>query len=276
MMRVVNVVAAVLLLAIAWFVLQALADKDQLTRQKWEPFLTSDVWQYNLLPGLRGTLVAAAIAIVTAVAFGLLFGLGRLSHVRLVRAASGVVVEFFRAVPVLLMMIFFWLFLGRLRIVPTEYLPLVAVVLALTLYNGAVVAELVRSGVHNLPRGQREAGLAVGLRESVTLRTILLPQALVAMLPSLVSQLVVVLKDSALGYIITYFELLRQGRQIGTSYGNVIPSLIVIAVMFIVINWTLTIVAERIARRLRSRTAGAVRAEAPALVPADPGAGATA
>ncbi|MCV2393464.1 amino acid ABC transporter permease [Actinotalea sp. M2MS4P-6] len=263
-----NVVAVLVLAGVAWLVVTALAQQGQLTAQKWQPFTTSDVWLYNILPGLRGTLVAAAISIVTSLAFGLVFGIGRLSQHRWGRAISTTVVEFFRSVPVLLMMVFFWEFLGPLHIVPGDQLPLVAVVLGLTLYNGSVVAELVRSGVHGLPRGQREAGLAVGLTESTTLRTILLPQALVAMLPSLISQLVVILKDSALGYIISYFELLRQGRQIGTTYQNLIPALIVVGAIFIVLNYTLSRVAETVAHRLRRRAAGGAPAPVPGPVPA--------
>ncbi|WP_263119379.1 amino acid ABC transporter permease [Cellulomonas sp. RIT-PI-Y] len=262
-MLVANIVAAVVLLAIAAVFVKALADKDQLTAARWSPFATADVWQYYLLPGLRGTLVAAGISIVTSLVFGLLFGLGRVSPVAPVRWFCGVVVEFFRAVPVLLMMVFGWLFLGQLQILPVDQLPLVAVVAGLTLYNGSVVAELIRSGVYGLPRGQREAGLAVGLTEGSTLWSVLLPQALVAMLPALISQLVVILKDSALGYLITYVELLRQGRQIGTTYQNLIPALIVVAVIFILLNVLLGALAQKLAGRLRGRTAGAVRAGAP-------------
>ena len=262
-MLVANVVAGIVLLVIAGFFVKALADKGQLSAERWSPFLTADVWRYYLLPGLRGTLVAAGISIVTSLLFGLLFGLGRVSPVRAVRWFCGIVVEFFRAVPVLLMMVFGWLFLGQLQILPVDQLPLVAVVAALTLYNGSVVAELIRSGVYGLPRGQREAGLAVGLTEGSTLWSVLLPQALVAMLPALISQLVVILKDSALGYLITYVELLRQGRQIGTTYQNLIPALIVVAVIFILVNVLLGSLAQRLAGRLRGRTAGPVRAGAP-------------
>jgi glutamate transport system permease protein len=259
-----NAVAVVLLLVLAGVVIRSLWTQDQLTAEKWSPFLTSDVWLYNILPGLRGTLVSAAISIVTSLAFGVAFGTGRLSHVAAVRAVSTTVVEFFRSVPVLLMMVFFWLFLGSLHVIPGEQLPLTAVVIALTLYNGSVVAELVRSGVHGLPRGQREAGLAVGLSPSQTLRAVLLPQALVAMLPSLISQLVVILKDSALGYIISYMELLRQARQIGTTYQDLIPSLMVVAAIFIVLNYTLSRLAELAASRLQRRTTGSTAPHAEA------------
>jgi glutamate transport system permease protein len=107
--------------------------------------------------------------------------------------------------------------------------------------------------VGSLPGGQREAGLSIGLTPVQTLRSILLPQALTAMLPAIVGQLVVVLKDSALGYIITYVELLFMGKALGAAFANTIPALIVTAVIFITINYLLTVLAGRVERRMRQR-----------------------
>jgi glutamate transport system permease protein len=239
---------------LAW-VLRELQAKGQLTGAKWQPFLTSEIWTEYLLPGLRGTLVAALISIVLALTVGGLLGLGRLSEVRVIRVVAGSIVEFFRAVPVLLMMIFAYQGYSISGLVPPNLIPLAAVVTGLTLYNGAVVAELLRSGVGSLPSGQREAGLAIGLTPGRTLRLILAPQAITAMMPALVSQLVVVLKDSALGYIVTYEELLRKAEQIGTYKANLIPALIVVAAIFIVINSLLTAAAGRVERRLHRRGA---------------------
>ncbi|MFE4467126.1 amino acid ABC transporter permease [Oerskovia sp. NPDC056781] len=257
-----NVVGAIVVAGIAAYALVLLGREGQLSAEKWQPIFTSDAWENFYLPGLVDTLRAAGVAIVGAIVFGLLFGVGRLSSVRLVRWLSGLVVEFFRAVPVLLMMIFFWLFLAQLK-VPDA--PFMAVVIALILYNGSVVAELVRSGVYGLPTGQREAALAVGLTRGQSLRSVEVPQALIAMLPALVSQLVVVLKDTALGYIITYTELLQESRRLGSAYGNILQSLLVAAILFITINYVLSKVAEILARRLKGRTAGPVRAATPGL-----------
>lgn len=261
----VNVGATVVVAGIGVWVLARLGAKGQLEPALWTPFLTPDPWVDYLLPGLVSTLKAAAIAIVTSAVFGLVFGLGRLSSSRAVRAVSGAVVEFFRAVPVLLMMIFFWLGLARLQLLEPRDLPLVAVVLGLTFYNGSVFAELVRSGVHGLPRGQREAALAVGLRRGQSLRLVEVPQALIAMLPAIASQLVVILKDTALGSIITYPELLDAARRLGSGQGNILQSLIVAALVFIVINYALTRFAGLLAGRVGRRTAGRARAEAPSL-----------
>ena len=260
-----NLVATLAVAGVAVWVLLRLADKGQLTGAMWRPFVTGRAWESYIIPGLTSTLQAAGLAIVGSLVLGLLLGLGRLAPLAPVRWLSGTVVEFFRAIPVLLMMIFFWLGLATVASIPRAQLPLVAVVLALVLYNGSVVAELVRSGVHGLPRGQREAALATGLTHGQSLRSVEVPQALIAMLPSVISQLVVILKDTALGYIITYPELLSNGRRLGVQDGNVVPALIVVALVFILINYTLTWVAGRLSRRLGSRTAGVTRAEAPSL-----------
>lgn len=257
-----NVVAVLVLAAgLVWVLVQMNAN-GQLVAAKWTPFLEASTWRDYLWPGLRGTLVAAAYSVVLAGIFGLVFGLGRLSQHRAVRAVSTVVVEFFRAVPVLLMMVFVYQLLIVYRMVPPDRFALTAVVVSLTLYNGSVVAELVRSGVMSLPKGQREAGLSVGMTYSQTLRSVLLPQGIVAMAPALVSQLVVVVKDSALGYLIGYVELLRQAEYLSTNFSNYIPAVIVIAAIFIVVNMVLSTVAQMLARRLRSRTTGTMQVKA--------------
>lgn len=250
-----NIVGILVILAVVAVVIVMLGRKDQLQPDKWLPFLTSSVWEHYLLPGLWATVRAAAIAIVLANVLGLVLGLGRLAQLKIIRLVSGLIVEFFRAVPVLVMMIFSYWGLSFSKVVPTTDAPFWAVIIGLTMYNGSVLAELVRSGVLNMPRGQAEAGLSVGLTRGQTLRSVLLPQALTAMMPSMVSQLVVILKDTALGFLIAYTELLRQGRLVGTTFSNLVPALMVTAAIFIVINIALTRLADRLAIRLSMRTA---------------------
>jgi glutamate transport system permease protein len=205
-------------------------------------------------PRPHGTLKAALLSVVFAGIFGLIFGMGRLSHIKAIRLVSGAIVEFFRSVPVLMMMIFlFFGYFATSTIVPADRRPLAAVVLALTLYNGSVIAELVRSGVHSLPKGQGGGGPVDRPHPAQTLRTIQLPQALTAMLPALISQFVVVLKDSALGTAITYQELLTWSKTAGSAYANTVPALIVCAALFIAINYGLTRVATWVERRLNRR-----------------------
>lgn len=257
--KILTVIGAILAVGIAYVIYIQFEKAGQLKLFMWEPFVTDpDVWTSYLIPGLRGTFTAAAISIVLAVVFGLLFGMGRLSPFAPLRWFCSVIVEFFRAVPVLLMMVFAYFgYFATADLVPNRYAPLAAVVTALTLYNGAVIAELVRSGVHGLPKGQSEAGLAVGLTPGQVLRSIQLPQALTAMLPALVGQLVVVLKDSALGYGITYLELLNWSKTLGSAYANTVPAYIVAGIMFIVINYSLTKLAVYLEGRMKKRRAKA-------------------
>lgn len=248
-----TVVGAALMVGVLYLIVSKLGQAGQLDAAKWTPFLTGAAWQVYLIPGLIGTLTASVISVLLAGIFGLVFGVGRLSQKRWLRIVCGIVVEFFRAVPVLLMMYFAFNIYSRNGVFLPALNPLMAVVTALTLYNGSVIAELVRSGVHSLPKGQAEAGLSIGLTRHQTLMSIQLPQALVAMLPALMGQLVVVIKDSALGYGITYMELLNWSKTFGSAYANVVPAYLVAAAMFILLNYAMTKLAGAVERRLRKR-----------------------
>lgn len=247
-LSVVTVLAAALLV---WALYSRLSAKGQLTAEKWTPFLTADLWRTYVLPGVAGTLTAAAWSIGLALIVGVGLGVGRLSSVRPVRWGCAVVVEFFRAIPVLIMMIFAYFVYGVLGVFPPQQIALAGVVTGLTLYNGAVLAEIVRAGVHALPGGQSEAAAALGLRWGTAMRLVLLPQAVTAMLPVLVSQLVVALKDTAIGYQITFVEMVRQGTVVGSQYSNYLPALMVIAALMIAGNLVLSAGATGLERRLR-------------------------
>lgn len=263
-----NIVVALIVAAVLVWVYFALAAQGQMRPHLWLNAINANAWVNYLLPGIQFTLQAAAIAVVSSIVFGLLFGFLRLSPFKSVRGLAMVIVEFFRAVPVLVLMVFLYFFFSQFLsgIIDPRDAAYYAVIVALTLYNGAVIAELVRSGVRSLPAGQREAALAVGMTSTGSLRTVEVPQALVAMLPSLVSQFVIILKDSALGYIIGFAELLRYSRHLGAGYGNIMQTLVVAAVIFIVINFVLVWLAQLLSRRLSSRTSGDVGVGIPGMV----------
>ena len=248
---VLSVVGALILLALLWVAYKRLDDKGQLTSAMWKPFTQASVWQDYILPGLVGTLKAAFAGMIGATIFGVLFAMARMSHIRALRWVSGVIVEFGRAIPVLLMMLFLYGILTRNG--AQDIHAFLATVIALVVYNGSVVAEVIRSGVDQLPKGQREAGMAIGLTQQQTLRTILLPQAITAMLPTLISQLVVILKDTALGYQVTYGELLYKGKNASTIYSNIVPMLIVIALIYIALNYSVSKVAVLVENYLQRR-----------------------
>ncbi|HEX2214303.1 MAG TPA: amino acid ABC transporter permease, partial [Mycobacterium sp.] len=244
--RIFNLVTALVIALVIWVVYSRLAAKGQLDAAKWEPFLTTNLWTTYVLPGVEGTLTAAAVSIALALVLGFVLGVGRMSIHRAISWPCAVFVEFFRAVPVLIMMLFAYSLYALYDVFPSKHLALAGVITGLTLYNGAVIAEIVRAGVNALPRGQSEAASALGMQWGQTMRAVLLPQAITSMLPVLISQLVVVLKDSAIGYIITFLEMVRQGVQLGAAYGNLLPALIVIAVLMISVNFALSWLATRV------------------------------
>ncbi|MFD7287527.1 amino acid ABC transporter permease [Streptomyces sp. NPDC059863] len=254
-----TIVFLVLFALAAWWVLAIMAEKEQLASEKWTPFVTdSEVWTTYLLPGLGETLKAAALSVVIALPFGALLGIGRLSDHAWIRVPVGVVVEFFRAIPVLIMMVFASALYAQFSDVDSDIRPLYAVVTGLVLYNASVIAEIVRAGILTLPSGQTDAAKAIGMRKGQTMSYVLLPQAVTAMLPALVSQLVVIVKDTALGgALLGLAELLSQNRSITANYGaNTIATLTVIALLYIVLNFLLTTFAGWLERRLRQGKKG--------------------
>ncbi|GAB3174729.1 amino acid ABC transporter permease [Streptomyces incanus] len=256
-----SVVFVVLLALVLWWVYRTMDDKGQLEWALWKPFTESAAWTTYLLPGLGDTLKAAGLAMVMALPLGAVLGIARMSDHRWVRASAGTVVEFFRAIPVLLLMLFANEFFARSTDVSTADRPMYAVVTGLVLYNASVLAEVVRAGILALPKGQTEAAQAIGLRKGQTMSSILLPQAVTVMLPAIVTQLVVIVKDTALGgAMLGFTELLNARGTLAANYANVIPSFIVVAIIFIVLNFLITSFASRLEARLRrsKRSTGAV------------------
>jgi glutamate transport system permease protein len=228
------------------FLLWRMYDTGQFTYAKWEPFLTPAYIEALLVDGLWQTLQMAVLSILFAVVFGLVFGAGKLSDHRWISWPSWLVVEFFRAVPVLLLMVFIFLTYG----VGDGFGSYWSVVFALTLYNGSVLAEVFRAGVNAVPAGQGEAAYAIGMRKNQVMRLVLLPQAVKIMLPAIISQMVVALKDTSLGFYILAPGLTAVGKAIYGEFKNQVPTVIVIASIYIVVNLILTWLATRIQRRL--------------------------
>ena len=246
-----SLVGGLLLLGLLALAARRLQANGQFEYALYEPFLTEPLLYERLLEGLLGTLKAAAYALVLAVLLGVLLAFGRLSHRWFVRLPAAAVVEFFRAVPLLLLI--FALFLAYPAVTGDELPALTALVIALALYNGAVIAEIVRAGINAIPKGQTEAAYATGLSRGQTLRLVLLPQAVRVMLPALISQLVVLLKDTSLGFVISYAELLRTGQQLTQVLNNPLQMFLAIAIVYIVINSMLSALAGFLESRQRRK-----------------------
>ncbi|MFC4906495.1 amino acid ABC transporter permease [Actinomadura gamaensis] len=296
--NILTVVSALVIVGIVAWVLVVLNDKGQFAAELWKPFTQWDVWKTYFIQGTINTLKAAAVGAVLALVFGAVFGLARLSDHWWIRIPAGAIVEFFRAMP-LLILIFLAFFvpatvspviadgpLGNFQRVMVENVFTVfgvtinngtvtvpafaAVVFGLTLYNGSVLAEVVRAGVQSIPRGQSEAAFALGMRKNAVMRLVLLPQAVTAMLPAIVSQLVVLLKDTSLGYIIGYEDLTAQGFKIEpANFHNLLQAAIVCTAIYISINllvgWIATLLERRSRRSRKSITTMSADTSVPAV-----------
>jgi glutamate transport system permease protein len=248
--RVLGVLTILVVAAITGFFIWRLAATGQFTAEKWSAFTYTNVW-IQIAEATGRTLAAFAAAAVGALILGFLLAIGRMSDHAWVRLPFGAIVEVLRAIPVLVFM--FLLYYG-LPVIGVRMEPYWAVVIALVAYNGSVLAEVIRAGVESLPRGQREAGYAIGLRKAGVMRLVLLPQAIRAMMPVIIAQLVVTLKDTALGFIITYPELLFFARTIGsqaTLDSPIVPATIIVAAIYIGLCLLLSLVANTVEKRLR-------------------------
>jgi glutamate transport system permease protein len=263
--RIGTVIGALLIAGLIAFVLVRLAGNGQLDPQRWAVlFDTRTGVPQTLGRALVNTLQVAAVGMVVATIVGLLLAVGRLSDHRSIRWLAGIYIEFFRAIPLLVVIFALYFLLPKYNIELSAYQALTG---GLILYNSAVLAEIFRAGILSIDRGQREAAFGIGMRKSQVMTLILLPQATRRMLPVLISQLVVLLKDSSLGFIIGYFELLRGARSLveffSVSFGNQYTFQLYVAagVIYIVINLLLSTLARYAEKRTRRSTKAATAAE---------------
>ena len=256
-------IATVALLVVVGLVVKRLADQGQFAGKLWGPIVNpSDesfplVWKL-LAKGVLATLTAAVLAITFSLVIGAVIGVARMMLGRWSRLPIVGVIELLRGLPVVITIYFASRVLPELGVNLTG-MPggagLWFLVIGLTAYNSVIIAEIIRAGVASLPRGQSEAALAIGLTPGASMRLVLLPQAVRVMLPALISQLVVILKDTSLAAVLgLYTELLRQGNLIALNLGNPIQILFVVAVIFILINYGLSRIATWVDQRSLRRT----------------------
>lgn len=272
-----SVVASAALAAALGYALWRLKEGGQLTYEKWGPVLDpgnevfDQVWRL-LGEGLGRTLTAATLAIAFSLVLGTLLGVVRMMLGRQGRIPLVGLMEVLRGLPVVISIYF------ASRVLPDIGVDLSALpgedglwylVIGLTAYNMVILAEILRAGVASLPRGQREAALSIGLTHWQTMRLVLLPQAFRIMLPAIISQVVVILKDTSLAAVLgIYPELLRQANLIAQNLDNRIPMLFVVGVIFILLNYALSRLAVWVERRMsRARTSARRPGDASVLGP---------
>jgi glutamate transport system permease protein len=245
--RIFSALALVLMAALVALALQRFADNGQLAQSRWRPFVQVSYIRF-LSQGLEGTLKATAMSAVLAFPLGALLALLRLSRNGLIRRLATGWIELFRSVPLLLLIYVFLLALPRYQV----NLPIFwKLVIPIVMVSSASMAEVFRAGVLALDPGQGEAAAAIGLRYWQSMRLVVLPQAIRLVLPTLVTQLVSLLKDSTLGYVVSYPELMRQGQSLTVYTHLLVQTYLIVAVVYVIINFGLSQVAGLVDRRLR-------------------------
>ncbi|WP_027016450.1 amino acid ABC transporter permease [Comamonas composti] len=242
--RVLSVIAAAMLLLLVAGIVYQFHSAGQLEAPFWEFFAWPTTWAF-LATGLLGTLASSAMAAVIALALGLVLLAGRLSRLRLVRWPSIAVIEFLRGTPTLLLIYVCFLVLPAAGIKLSTYWMLT---LPIGLSTAAVVAEVYRAGVLAVPRGQTEAARSLGMSEVQVFLLIVFPQAVRYIVPALVAQLVIVVKDTTFGYVVTYGELMQNAKVLIANYHTLVPVYLVVAALYCLVNYAISRASQWLGR----------------------------
>lgn len=251
--RIYAVVGSLAIIALVAVSVVRLSEKGHLAPEMWDIFNYAGIRQ-NIADGVIATLKAFGLAAIGSLVLGVLLAVGRLSDHKPVRWLATGFIELFRSIPLLITIYAVWV--GLL----TDY-SMWALAIGLSIYNGCVQAEVLRAGVNAVPKGQREAAYALGMSKTQVMTTVLMPQAVRSMLPTIISQLVVTLKDTSLGFIILYPELLNSARliasntQVNGQYPYV-STIVVVGAIYVAMCLALSALATWIEKRGRRAKTG--------------------
>ncbi|MDM8244995.1 amino acid ABC transporter permease [Collinsella tanakaei] len=218
----------------------------QLAPRYWTFLAQPTTWRY-LLQGFRGTVSVALTSGLLALILGLLLMLGRTSGIKPLSAACRVITDFFRGVPSLLLIYFFFLVVPQYGIKLSSFW---MITLPVTLAASGVLAEVMRAGVNAVPRGQVEAAMSLGMRPARIMFKIVLPQAIRFVIPSLISQLVVVVKDTTVAYVVSYPDLMQNARVLITNYDALVSMYFTVAIIYILLNYAINKLSGFVAERM--------------------------
>lgn len=245
-MHVATAVSAVLVLMGIAAIVRQFYVTGQLAPRYWSFLTRPTTWAF-LLQGFRGTVSVALVAGAIALVLGLLLMLGRMSSIRALSAACRGVIDFFRGVPSLLLIYFFFLVVPQYGIKPSSFW---MITLPVALAASGVLAEVLRAGVNAVPAGQVEAARSIGMRPAQIMRTVILPQAVHFVIPSLISQLVVVVKDTTVAYVVSYPDLMQNARVLITNYDALVSMYLTVALVYILLNYVINKLSGIVARRM--------------------------
>ncbi len=243
-----TVISVLLLALMLFFAIRSFYVNNQLNPKYWYFFTKATTWQF-IGKGLAGTFEAAILAGIMAFIMGFAMMLGRISKFSAVSRLTIALIEFTRGVPTLLFIYFFFL------IAPTMGLKLPSLLkisLPVAISASGVVAEVLRSGVNAVPKGQREAGLCIGMTEWMTFIKIVFPQGFRYVIPALISEIVIVVKDTTYAYVVSFPDLMQNARVLISNYDAMLSVYLVTAVIYILINYILNKIASFIEKKSSS------------------------
>ncbi|MCH5261349.1 MAG: amino acid ABC transporter permease [Lachnospiraceae bacterium] len=240
-----TVISLIALTALLVVIVRQFYITGQLSAKYWSIFTRYTTWRF-LGRGLAGTVKVALMSSVVTFAAGLLLMLGRISRSRILRGLSTVLIEITRGIPTLLFIYFFFL------LAPQFGLKLPAfwkIVLPVSISAAGVVAEVLRSGVNAVPKGQTEAAVSLGMRSGSVFFKIVFPQGFRYVIPALIAEIVIVLKDTTFAYVVNYADLMQNAKVLISNYDALLSVYLVAAVIYIIINYLLNKLSVAIAGR---------------------------
>ena len=231
--------------ALAFCVIRQFYRTGQLDAKYWSFLMRATTWRF-LGRGLAGTLEAALAAGLVALALGFLMMVGRISGNRILGGISTALIEFTRGVPTLLFVYFFFLVVPQLGIKLPAFWKIAAPV---AISASGLVAEALRAGVNAVPKGQTEAALSLGMSNRSVFLKVVFPQAIRFVIPSLISEIVIVVKDTTFAYVVNFPDLMQNARVLISNYDALLSVYLVVAIIYIIINYLLNRASVFAARR---------------------------
>lgn len=252
---IITILSLAALAALAVLVVRQFYITGQLQGRYWNFYAKATTWRF-LGHGLLGTLEAAAASGLMAFGAGYLLMRGRISSNRILSTVCSVLVEFTRGVPTLLFIYFFFLVLPQLGVKMDAFWK-ISIPVAISACG--VVAEVLRSGVNAVSKGQREAALSLGMRGGSVFRKVIFPQAIRFVIPALIAELVIVVKDTTFAYVVSFPDLMQNSKVLISNYDALVSIYLVTAVIYILINYLLNRLSDTIAARQHRPSVGTVK-----------------
>lgn len=245
-MLAITILCLVIFVTFIFLIIRQFAVTGQLDARYWSFFGRMTTWKF-IGNGLAGTLQAALTAGIVTFIAGFFMMLARISKYRLLRVVSTVLIEFTRGVPALLFIYFFFLVVPQFGI---KLSPLWKIAAPVAISASGVVAEVFRSGVNAVPKGQKEAAMSLGMRDFTVFLKIVFPQAIRYVIPALISELVIVVKDTTFAYVVNFPDLMQNARVLISNYDAMLSVYLLIACIYIAVNYLINKISYLTSERL--------------------------